>query len=485
MSENKENWEDLFDEIEKESGFKRQKESWEDIFGDDLPDTLMDELGLGNSPAGGAPREEVEEGDTFPIDEAFFKPESTELGDTNVIPKEVQDLSAYTAEGLEDDLPEETEEIEDDEDEAEEEAFREAGAIRRVRRRRTGLLGGLMYAAFILGVSTILGFLVWMAADEVLGLTAEEFTVEITIPEDFTIEDVANELHAQGLINNRFLFRFFATTFNYYDRIQPGVYQVSPVDYRALIGSLNQRTGEMIEVRVTIPEGRTVRQVFEALEEAGVATVESLEYAAENGSFDFDFLNVIPHNRMNRLEGYLFPDTYVFFLQQNPETVIRRMLRNFDERMRQHDIYDLVEESPFTLHEIVNIAAMIERETASIEEMPRIASVVWNRLDQGMHLGIDATIQYLLPEPMEFLTTAVINEHAASPYNTYHHLGLPYGPIANPGVAAILAALQPENTSFLFYALHIDGDRHHFTNSYGEHNAFLATPNFAHHPDNR
>ena len=223
-----------------------------------------------------------------------------------------------------------------------------------------------------------------------------------------------------------------------------------------------------------------MRQTFQRLEEAGVSTVEQLEYAAENGEFNFDFLDEVPIGTMNRLEGFLFPDTYDFFLQQNPDAVIRRLLRGFDERMQMNDIYELVEESPFTLREILNIASMIERETASVEEMPRISSVIWNRLDIGMHLGIDATIQYLLDEPMEFLTTAVINEHRYSPYNTYHIIGLPYGPIANPGMAAILAALQPESTNFLFYALHIDGDRHHFTRTYAEHNAFLATPEFAH-----
>jgi len=150
-------------------------------------------------------------------------------------------------------------------------------------------------------------------------------------------------------------------------------------------------------------------------------------------------------------------------------------------RMNQNEIYDLVEASPFTLHEILNIASMIERETASVEEMPRISSVIHNRLNRGMHLGIDATIQYLLDEPMEFLTYVVIHEtFRDSPYNTYHVIGLPYGPIANPGMAAILAALRPESTNFLFYALHIDGDRHHFTLNYDQHRAFLNTPEFAH-----
>jgi len=444
-----------------------------------------------------SPELSVEElGDTFPIDEAFFASEGEfqrVSTDTSVIPPGVTDLSAYTAGGtpigseepMEAEALYDLEEDEDDEDydDYDDERHR---VVRLRRRRRTGLLGGLMYAAFVLGLSIILAFSLWMVVDDVLGLTREEIPVEVTIPDNFTLEDVAEALYASGAISRPTLFTWYAEIFGAANRIQPGVYHVRPADYRAIINSLNQRTGEMIEVRVMIPEGRTVRQTFEILEEAGVATVEALEHIANTVSFaEFEFLEDLPMTTMNRLEGYLFPDTYIFFRRQSPESVIRRMLTNFETRMQNNEVFDLVEASPFTLHEILNIASMIERETASIAEMPRISSVIWNRIDRGMHLGIDATIQYLLPEPMEFLPRTLITELRDSPYNTYYHLGLPYGPIANPGVAAILAALQPERTNFLFYALHVDGDRHHFTLNYAEHQAFLRTPAFAHHPDNR
>ena len=477
MSDKQDHREDLFEED------TPQGSDWENPFGVDSdpgPDGYWEE-GFGEEMSGGLGTEEM--GDTFPIDEAFFASDGEYRRvsiDTSAIPEGVRDLSAYTAGGTPIESYEEDDYDEYDDLEEEDYDDRNDRAIRVVRRRRTGCLGGLMYAAFILGVSTILAFVGWMVVDDVLGLTKEDIPVEITVPENFTLEEVAAELHAQGLINFPSLFVQYGRMFGAEDRIQPGVYQVRPVDFRAIIGSMNQRTGEMVEVRVMIPEGRTVRQIFETLEEMGVATAASLEYAAINGNFDFDFLNEVPGDAMNRLEGYLFPDTYIFFRRQNPEAVIRRMLSNFDVRMRQNDVYELVEASPFTLHEIVNIAAMIERETASVAEMPRISSVIWNRLNQNMHLGIDATIQYLLPAPMEFLTTAVIEEHWDSPYNTYAIIGLPYGPIANPGMAAILAALQPENTSFLFYALHIDGDRHHFTHTYAEHIAFINSPDFAH-----
>jgi len=503
MSDKQDKWNDLLEEDESltetgegwEEADPEGEEYWIDESGETLSGMPSDD------PFAEPPPEELsaeEDGDSFAIDESLFGPEEnyqTVSTDTSVIPPEVRDLSAYTSGGTRiepeildgedyfEDLGDASDEGDydyDDEDDGDYyDERRRAISLR--RRRRTGLLGGMMYAAFLLGVSTILAFAGWMVVDDVLGLTKEDVPVEITIPERFTMEEVADLLHEGGLVNFPTLFIWYANMFGGYDRIQPGVYQVRPVDFRAMIGSMNQRTGELIEVRVMIPEGRTMRQTFQILEEAGVATVESLEHVVATVDFsEFEFLADLPMTTMNRLEGYLFPDTYDFFRRQDPVRVIHHMLSNFENRMEQNDVFELVESSPFTLHEILNIASMIERETASIAEMPRISSVIWNRISAGMTLGIDATIQYLLPEPMEFLTLAVIEEHRYSPYNTYHVIGLPYGPIANPGVAAILAALRPEQTSFLFYALHIDGDRHHFTNSYAEHNAFLNTPEFAH-----
>ena len=490
MSQNKDDWKDPFNHAEDSS---QNGLDWKDIFGEDLSEDLAKELGL-NDPA---PAPITEQGEGFPIESSFFEANTQNMDKTAVIPPEVRDISAFTSgeptpvsrQDIHAQIDANAIDDEDDfevnipdfdmEDEDEEAMYHRNRPVRRTRRKRTGLLGGLMYAAFVLGLGTIFALLGWMVADDVLALTREDFVAEVVIPENFTIDDVANELHAAGLINHRFIFRQVARLFNYYDRVEPGVYQVASADYRALIARMNQRTGVLTEVRVMIPEGRMMREVFQLLEDNGIASVESLTYVAENVAFDqFEFLNDLPLSTMNRLEGYLFPDTYIFFLGQNPESVIRTMLSNFQVRMNQNDIFDLVEQSDRSLHEIINIAAMIEGEMASWEEAPRISSVIHNRLRTGMHLGIDATIQYILPQRTEF----VLFEHLRieSPYNTYMHLGLPYGPVSNPGMHAILAALQPETTNFLFYALHVDG-HHHFTTSYAEHNAFLNTPNFVHY----
>ncbi|MCL2841947.1 MAG: endolytic transglycosylase MltG [Oscillospiraceae bacterium] len=462
MSDKYDDWNDPIDEeFTPEEG-----EQWDEYFNEEHPKDSASEA------------EPLEEGDTFPIDEAFFD------GDTSVLPAEAGEmaedagLGQQGADSLDYDNYDYGDDDDDEEDPEDDGRYTER-AIRLNRRRRTGLLGGMMYAAFILGVGTILALLGWMWVDDILGLTKDDVPVEITIPHNFTIEDVAHELYAQGVINHQWLFIEYVNMFGGEERIEPGVYQVRPVDFRAIIRSLNQRTGELVAVRVTIPEGRTMMETFAILEYNGVSTVEALREVADTVSFDnFEFLAGLPMNTMNRLEGYLFPDTYDFFLGQSPESAIRTMLRNFDVRMQMNDIYELVEESEFTLHEILNIAAMIEGEMASVEEAPQISSVIHNRIRTGMHLGIDATIQYILPERTEFVLYAHLR--IESPYNTYLHLGLPYGPVGNPGVAAILAALNPDRTDFFFYALHVDG-HHHFTRTYAEHQAFTNSPDFVHY----
>ncbi|MCL2562818.1 MAG: endolytic transglycosylase MltG [Oscillospiraceae bacterium] len=439
-------------------------ESWREVF-----DAAVSDVPGLDLPA--------EDPDTFPVDEALFGPEGAyydAVANEEVFFAPVGDDASAE--------PGDEGAYDYDDDYDDEHYEKPERAVRLARRKRTGFLGGVMYAAFILGVSTILAFVGWMLADDVLGLTRDDTPIEIAIPENFTIEEVADILYDAGVINHRWLFMWYAEQFERVERIQPGVYQVRPADFRAITGSLNQRTGAMVEVRVMIPEGRTMVQTFEILEAHGVATVDALMYAAENGTFHFDFLEDVPLDADYRLQGFLFPDTYIFFLHQNPEAVIRSMLRNFDTRMRQNDIYELLEDSEFTLHEIVNIAAMIEREMANAAEAPRISSVIHNRLNLPMRLQIDATIQFILPEVEEFVTYA--HTQIPSVWNTYYVDGLPYGPIANPGVATILAALQPENTNFLFYALHING-HHEFFRNFDQHSAFMNTPNFAHHADNR
>ena len=245
-------------------------------------------------------------------------------------------------------------------------------------------------------------------------------------------------------------------------------------------------------VTLTIPEGYECRQIFQLLEENGVCSQQELKQTAASYEFDFPFLAGLEYGQENRLEGYLFPDTYEFYVGDDGEKVLRRFLRNFDnkftdemrqqidtlnetlaERMRSNGFTEEeIQAGMMDEHKVLIVASLIEKETAGSKESAAIASVIYNRLCSKQYplLQIDATIQYVLEERKEKLTAEDLA--ISSPYNTYTNPGLPAGPIANPGLSSIRAALAPEKTNYYFYALDTDG-RHHFSETYYEHQAFL------------
>ena len=346
--------------------------------------------------------------------------------------------------------------------------------IRLRREKRTGIVGGFLYAIFVISISILLGSLVWMGAADVLGFAAEEELINVTVPRDFDIEDIVEMLFDAGLIRYRFLFREYARISNAADIITPGSYFLCrSFDYRALVHGMTRRVGIREEVMVTIPEGLTLSQVFRRLEDNGVTPADELWEAATYHNFNFPFLDSSTVGDRHRLEGFLFPDTYSFFVESTPVEALSRMLRQFN-RVFDEDMVERAEELGYTVRDIVIIASMIEREAGSDEERPRIAAVIYNRLYQWDHpiLQIDATIVYAIMDTGQPFSTTI-----DSPFNTYIHPGLPPGPIASPGLASIRAALHPDSTDEFFYALNLEGT-HNFFRTYAEHSAFVESDQF-------
>jgi len=346
--------------------------------------------------------------------------------------------------------------------------------IRIRREKRTGLAGGVLIALFIILVSIVLASIAWMAAMDVLGFGALDEEVNITIPEEFDIELVADLLYDSGLIRFRSLFLFFADYSGAEEIIVPGSYVLNMnFDYRALVQGMTPRAGVRVEVSVTIPEGFTLAQIFALLDRENVANEEELWEAATNHHFDFHFLDESTLGNRNRLEGFLFPDTYSFFLDSTPVQAISRLLREFNRRFTDTYI-ERAAYMGYTIHEIIIIASMIEREAGNDEERSRIAAVIYNRLynPDFPTLDIDATINYAIAG-----TGIPFSTRLDHPFNTYIHPGLPPGAIANPGMPSIRAALYPLSTNEYFYALNLYGTHNFFTN-YPDHRDFVNSDQF-------
>lgn len=356
--------------------------------------------------------------------------------------------------------------------------------VRFRRDGKTGIFGGLMYAVFIISVSIVLACVLWMAASDVLALNKPEITDIVVIPKGFDIDDVADRLKEAGLIEYKFLFKFYSSFSNAEEKIEPGQYQLSTnLDYRALVKKMQVGSSSQLTTKVVIPEGFTMKQIFERLEENGICDVESLmECAANNEFVGLSFLDDIPYGSAERLEGYLFPDTYDFYEGEQASNVISKMLLNFHNRLTA-DMYAQAEGLGISLREAIIIASMIEAEAANDEERPKIAAVIYNRIRADMFLGIDATIQYILPERKAILTTEGENADTKidNPYNTYLYKGIPPGPVSNPGIASINAALNPdsESSNLYYYALNATTKTHQFFTNHTDFDNFVASQEYS------
>ena len=351
----------------------------------------------------------------------------------------------------------------------------------------------LLYVCCVLAVAVLLAVAVWRCADDVLSLTKEDAEVTVSIPDGATISQIAGELKSKGLVRYETLFKFYCWASHAEKTIEPGTYTLnSRYDYHALVSNMIEASPDRAVVEVTIPEGYECEDIFRLLEADGVCSYQDLADTAASYEFAYDFLQEIPYGSENRLEGYLFPDTYQFYMGDDPENVIDKFLRNFDNKFTS-DLYDALDalndrlaqrmrENAFTeteitdaklsLYDLITVASLVEKETARTSESATIASVIYNRLCSKLYpcLEIDATIQYALAERKEILSNA--DKGVLSPYNTYTNAGLPAGPIANPGMNSIRAALYPAETKYYFYALDTTGV-HHFSETYYEHQNFL------------
>lgn len=300
----------------------------------------------------------------------------------------------------------------------------------------------------------------------------EDYKV-VEIPSGATAEAIAGILEQENLIHSQLAFRIFVRQHNLGQSFLAGKYSLSPSMSLSEIVSMIQ-SGDVYTKTVwfSIPEGYTVEQIAFRLENEGLAASEKILSLARNPSEDileeFPFLKEIDDPDIDYLlEGYLFPDTYEIYADAGEEEIIKVMLRRLDKTINE-DIELRLAELDRSLHEILTIASLVEREAAVDHERSRIAGVIYNRLAIGQLLQIDATIQYILGETKEFLTYADLE--IPSPYNTYQNAGLPPGPIAAPGELSIGAALYPEETDYYYYNYKYDGTgEHYFSHTLEEH----------------
>lgn len=292
------------------------------------------------------------------------------------------------------------------------------------------------------------------------------------VDEGLGAKQIAQRLAKSGLIRSANAFVRMVQREGWDGKLKPGVYRFAPgSDARSIAKGIVDH--DTLRFKLTVPEGLTLRQVGERLAKAGQVG------AGVAGPTEAEFLKAATGDAVGRAtglrvraataEGYLFPATYEFAAGTTAGQVVERLAQEFAKRFTAPH-KDEIRRSRLTLHELVTLASIIEREAELDTERPLVARVFLNRLARGMKLESCATVQYALPQHKSRLLYADLK--LDSPYNTYLHAGLPPGPICCPGMASLMAALRPAKSDALYFVAK-GGGGHVFSRTFAEHEAAI------------
>lgn len=327
----------------------------------------------------------------------------------------------------------------------------------------------------VLLIGGTVGGALWYINRGLQPMPARDAEVELTIAKGMNSGQIAAMLEEKGLIRNDTIFKYYLMYKKEGSRFQAGMYRMKPgMTLDEMIAKMN--AGDTVKeemIRFTVPEGMTVSQIADKLSGDHVVERDTFLALIDKGEgLNSSRIAEIPADAKvkHKLEGYLFPETYELKKGSTEKDMINRML---DELERQLSMLPTgweqkLEERGIGFHEMMTIASLIEREVVVDEERPMVASVIYNRLAKKQKLQIDATVQYLFDKQKDRLLNKDLKTE--SPYNTYLYEGLPPGPIANPGLASISAAIYPAQSDYYFYVTKKDGTQTHlFAETYAQH----------------
>lgn len=319
-----------------------------------------------------------------------------------------------------------------------------------ITRTITLTLAGLLIC--LIAIGTILMF--WPQNDI-------DSKIKVNIPKGSTLAQITDLLAEKNIVTNKNIFITATSLMGYSDKIPAGIFALKNANNNySIIKQLVQGNPEMI--KVTLLEGWTISQVTQAISESMNLSSEILSSLC----YDEKFINELGLETKS-LEGYLYPDTYLFMESENdPKEILKQIVSEFNEVFNDN-LRERAEQIGFTVNEVVTMASIIEGEAIFDNERIIIAAVYHNRLKKRMRLQADPTIQYLIKDGPRRLRLSDLR--IDSPYNTYLHLGLPPGPISNTGKASILAVLYPDDNNYIYFVARGDG-YHTFTTTIEEHN---------------
>lgn len=312
----------------------------------------------------------------------------------------------------------------------------------------------------LISVALLLACILITFARDIFGINKQDQQIEVSIAAGSSATDIARTLKEEGVINYSSAFLAYCSLRGDRSNFQAGNYIMnSNMGYDEII--IAMRTGNTIKnvVSVTFYEGMSIREIADNLQKNEVCSADEFINTLQTTDFGFEFEDMLPKKelRFRRLEGYLFPDTYEFYVGEAPESVAKKFLRNFQSKVFPQ-LYEQIQNAGMTLDEAVTLASVIQEEASVEEEMFRVSSVFHNRLAQPSvypNLQSDVTIFYVEKDIKPYQMRA--NQDMYDAYNTYVCVGLPIGPVCSPGIAAIKAAVKPADTQYYFFVTDAKG----------------------------
>ncbi|MBU1045946.1 endolytic transglycosylase MltG [Patescibacteria group bacterium] len=318
----------------------------------------------------------------------------------------------------------------------------------------------LIFIAIILALFLVAWFQIYVPSS----VNSEERIFRVETGDG--LGDISANLKQQGFINNDLFFKVYVYLYGKELSLKAGDYLLSgSMSIKEIADQIIR--GNTVGTKITIIEGWNIRNIAEYLEDKGVCQPESFLEAVNASAGlaeEFDFLKDKPGK--NNLEGYLFPDTYWIKQTASPEEVIRIFLTNFDKKLNP-EMREEIQSQDKTIFEIITMASIIEKEVATDADRAIVSGIFWKRLKNHYPLQSCATIAYALG--VDKWRYSVSDTQIESPYNTYKYAGLPTGPISNPGLSAIKAAIYPEESDYNYFLSKPDGETV-FSRTLQEHN---------------
>lgn len=322
------------------------------------------------------------------------------------------------------------------------------------KRKKKRRIGGVIYVICILSFSVLLAAGIIMVGNDIFGMFKEDKEIQVNIPQGASTAEIAEVLKAKGVIEHPWLFRFTSRIGHHDGTYQWGLYELNPkMPYSDIIDALKQIAPDMETVSLTIDGSMSVVEIAHTLESNRICTAEEFldSLQSESHGFAFEEEMLVDRLKFQKTEGYMFPGEYSFFVGENVDTVIEKFYQNFDQNICQGLKKELAD-SNMSLERVLTIASLIEAERVDPSEMPIMASVLLNRLNNPMkypRFELNSTRSYADQIIKKYALVA--NAEVCDAYNTFVCDGLPIGPICNPSLEAVRAVLDPAQSNYYFY----------------------------------